>query len=239
MIKAILRLIVPFDVNLAELGAEGTLALENGVLDAVVGTGAIERDDVESITLSQDDTRRARRAENAPVKAEIVFKPDTVDPTAVETAVTTAINSGSFKVEAVINGETISATITEAPVVESATVTITPGEEIAFTPALKNEHPAGATFVIAPAAEAKVTAVEHDHDGDGVADHSGKGKKGKGKGKAFKVRVLYRQAPLVRSFARSLVRSSLHCALTDLSCPSPYPPSLFFPAPRLPNRPKR
>jgi len=116
-----IELSLDMDVNLDELDAKETQALEDGVVDGLVATGACEKEDVKTVTLSQDKTRRARRAENAPVKAEIVFKPDTVDPTEVETAVTTAINSGSFKVEAEINGETISATITEAPVVESAT----------------------------------------------------------------------------------------------------------------------
>jgi len=114
-----LEMNLPFDLDLASQGTEATQSLKDGAVSSGVATGAYALEDVAEVELTQDTIRRARRADNPPINAKIVFKPDSVDPAAAETAMTAAIDSGSFKVSAEINGETISATITDLPLVES------------------------------------------------------------------------------------------------------------------------
>ena len=98
--------------RLADFTKEELESVKSGVIDATgkAGDGVFNNEDVEKVVLAQAKVARGRRA--APgVEATLVFKPSTVDPAVVEAAVNTAIEEGTFQVDAVIDGKAILAAV--------------------------------------------------------------------------------------------------------------------------------
>jgi len=161
--KVSLKLMLQFlGIELASLRGKDTAALKEGVIAAIVAAsnGLITADKIESVTFTQGqepqepDAKRFRRANDAPIAATITFVPKFVFTSEVETEIEKATTKGEFKVEVEINGNAFSATVTEAPVSGSVTVTlIVPENTVAKSVSAggakaKNKMTGGATAVL-------------------------------------------------------------------------------------------
>jgi hypothetical protein len=121
---ASLTLSVPLDVDLSSLDSTELTAVKAGLLAIAAAAGGFSAADVEKIVLMQDGKvigGRHRRAENGPITVNVIFKENaSVDLDAVKASVNKIIESGSLTVQVMVDGKSISATVTELAVTEAA-----------------------------------------------------------------------------------------------------------------------